>query len=102
MPFVSGWDEQDCPVEVNGAIDFYATIVVKGENLTTDWLSKVVKGAYYNGGNEIETTIGDIIDYGDGRFSVDINFNMPFDEGRTVKFEVDGVQSAWMPMIKAN
>lgn len=101
MPFVDGWDEKNCPVEV-GANDFYASLVVKGENLTTDWLTKAIKGAYYNGGNEIESTIGDIIDYEDGRFGTDINFAFPYGEGDRVKFEVDGVQSAWMNLVKDN
>ena len=101
VPFVDGWDQENCPVEV-GENDFYATIIVKGENLTTDWLSKAVKGAYYNGGNEIDSTTGEIIDYGDGKFAFDINFAFPYGEGDRVKFEVDGVQSAWMTMIKAN
>ena len=101
VPFVDGWDQGNCPVEVS-ATDFYATITVKGENLTTEWLSNAVKGAYYNGGNEIETTIGYIADYGDGKFDVDINFAFVLGEGDRAKFEVDGVQSAWMPMIKAN
>ena len=101
MPFVNGWDETNCPVEV-GENDFYATVVVKGENLTTDWLSRAVKGAYYNGGNEIESTTGEIIDYEDGKFGFDINFSFVFASNETVKFEVDGVQSAWMTMIKAN
>lgn len=101
MPFVNGWEQANCPVEV-GVNNFFASIVVKGENLTTDWLSKVVKGAYYNGGNEIESTIGDIIDYEDGNFGFDINFASVYGEGDTVKFEIDGVQSAWMPLIKAN
>lgn len=101
MPFVDGWDEKECPVEV-GANDFYASITVKGENLTTDWLSKAVKGAYYNGGNEIESTISNITDYENGTFSVDINFAFVYGEGDRAKFEVDGVQSAWMSLIKAN
>lgn len=101
MPFVDGWDEKNCPVEV-GENNFYASLVVKGENLTTDWLAKVVKGAYYNGGNEIESTNGEIIDYEDGKFGVDINFAFAYGEGDSVKFEVDGVQSAWMTLIKAN
>ena len=101
VPFVDGWDQKNCPVEV-GENDFYATIVVKGENLTTDWLSKAVKGAYYNGGNEIEGTTGSIADYEDDKFGVDINFAFVFAEGDRAMFEVDGVQSAWMPMIKAN
>lgn len=101
MPFVAGWNEKDCPVEVSEN-NFYATLTVKGENLTTDWLSHAVKGAYYNGGNQIETTNGDIVDYEDGKFAVDINFAFVFGEGDMAKFEVDGVQSAWIPMIKAN
>ena len=101
VPFVDGWDQINCPVEV-GENDFYATIIVNGENLTTDWLAKVVKGAYFNGGNVFEGTTGDITDYGDGRFAFDINFAFAYGEGDSVKFEVDGVQSAWMPMIKAN
>ena len=101
MAFVDGWDQKNCPVEV-GANDFYATLTVKGENLTSDWLAKAVKGGYYNGGNVIESTIDNIIDYEDGRFGVDIIFAYVYGEGDTVQFEIDGVQSAWMPMIKAN
>ena len=101
VPFVSGWEQEQCLAEVSEN-DFYVTIYVKGENLTTDWLSNAVKGAYYNGGNEIETTIGDIYDYEDGVICVDINFNAVFGEGDTVKFEVDGVQSALTPMIKSS
>ena len=101
MPFVDGWDEKQCPVEV-GQNDFYASLVVKGENLTIDWLSKVVKGAYYNGGNVIDSTIANITDYEDGNFGFDINFAFVYGEGDSVKFEIDGVQSAWMPIIKAN
>ena len=101
VPFVDGWDQGNCPVEVS-ATDFYATIIVKGENLTTDWLTNAVKGAYYNGGNEIEGTVGSIADYGDDKFGIDINFAYVYGDGDTVMFEVDGVQSAWMSMIKAN
>ena len=101
MPFVDGWDEHNCPVEVSEN-NFYATLVVKGENLTIDWLSKVVKGAYYNGGNKIESTTGEINDYEDGKFVFDINFAFAFASNESVKFEVDGVQSAWMTMIKSN
>lgn len=101
VPFVDGWDQKNCPVE-GGVNDFYTTITVKGENLTTDWLSKAVKGAYYNGGNAIESTTGEIYDYGDGTFGFDINFAFPYGVGDTAKFEIDGVQSAWMSLIKAN
>lgn len=101
MPFVDGWDEKQCPVEV-GENNFYATLVVKGENLSTDWLSKAVKGGYYNGGDVIEGTTGEIIDYGNGQFGVDINYAFAYGEGDSVKFEVDGVQSAWMPIHRAN
>lgn len=101
VAFVNGWEQANCPVEVSAA-DFYATVFVKGENLTKDWLTKAVKGAYYNNSEGIETTIGDIYDYEGGIIAVDINFSAVFGEGDTVKFEVDGVQSAWMPMYKAN
>ena len=101
MPFVNGWEQANCPVEVSAA-DFYATVFVKGENLTKDWLTKAVKGAYYNNSGEIETTIGDIQDYEGGMIAVDINFSSVFGEGDTAKFEVDGVQSAWIPLYKAN
>lgn len=101
VPFVDGWDQKNCPVEVS-ANDYYATLSVKGENLTTDWLSKAVKGAYHNGGNEIESTISNITDYENGTFSVDINFASVYGEGDTAKFEIDGVQSAWMNIVKAN
>ena len=101
MPFVDGWDQGNCPVEV-GANDFYATLAVKGENLTTDWLSKAVKGGYYNGGDVIESTISNITDYGDGSFGFDINFAYVYGEGDTAKFEIDGVQSAWMTLYKGN
>ena len=101
VPFVDGWDQKNCPVEVEVG-DFYATVLFKGENLTVDWLSHAVKGAYRDNSDIIETTIGDIVDYEDGRFSVDIYFNAVFEEGETVKFEVDGVQSAWMSLYKAN
>lgn len=101
VPFVEGWDQENCPVEV-GENDFYATIVVKGENLTIDWLTNAVKGGYYNGGDVIESTIGEVNDYGNGKFGVDVVFAFSYGEGDRVKFEVDGVQSAWMTMIKAN
>ena len=101
MAFVNGWEQERCPVEVSAA-DFYATVFVKGENLTKDWLIKAVKGAYYNNSGEIDTTIGDICDYEGGVICVDINFNAVFGEGDTAKFEVDGVQSAWMSLYKAN
>lgn len=101
MPFVDGWKETECPAEVS-VNDFYAAVFVKGENLTKDWLSKAVKGAYYNGGNEIVSTIGDIYEYENGVISIDINFAFMYSEGNTVKFDVDGVQSAWMSLIKAN
>ena len=101
MSFINGWEQANCPVEVSAA-DFYATVFVKGENLTKDWLIKAVKGAYYNNSEEIVTTIGDIYDYEGGIIAVDINFSAVFGVGDTVKFEVDGVQSAWMPLQKAN
>lgn len=101
MPFVDGWKETECPAEVS-VNDFYAAVFVKGENLTKDWLSKAVKGAYYNGGNEIVSTIGDIYEYENGVISIDINFAFTYSEGNTVKFDVDGIQSAWMSLIKAN
>lgn len=101
MPFVNGWENESCPVEVS-ANDFYATVFVKGENLTKDWLTKAVKGAYYNNSAEIATTNGDIYDYEGGIIAVDINFSAVFGEGDTAKFEVDGVQSAWMTLHKAN
>lgn len=101
VPFVNGWEQANCPVEVS-ASDFYATVFVKGENLTKDWLTNAVKGAYYNNSVEIETTIGDIYDYEGGIIAVDINFSAVFGEGDTAKFEVDGVQSAWMSLYKAN
>lgn len=101
MGFVNGWDQERCPAEVS-ANDFYATVFVKGENLTKDWLSKAVKGAYYNNSEEIETTNGDIYDFEGGIIAVDINFSAVFGEGDSVKFEIDGVQSAWMSLYKAN
>ena len=101
VPFVDGWDQKNCPVEV-GENDFYATITVRGENLTTDWLSKAVKGGYYNGGDLIEGTVGEIIDYGDGGFGFDIIYAFPHGEGDTVQFEIDGIKSALMHSIKAN
>lgn len=101
VPFVDGWDQENCPVEV-GENDFYATLVVKGENLTIDWLSKAVKGGYYNGGNEIESTISNITDYEDGKFGFDVNFAFVYGQGDTVKFEIDGVTSAWMVTSKSN
>lgn len=101
VAFANGWEQATCPVEVSAA-DFYATVHVKGENLTKDWVSKAVKGAYYNNSQEIETTIGDIFEFEGGIIAVDINFSAVFGEGDTAKFEVDGVQSAWMPLYKAN
>ena len=101
VPFVDGWDQGNCPVEV-GENDFYATLIVNGENLTTDWLAKVVKGAYYNGGDAIDSTNGEVIDYGDGKFGFDINFAFPYGEGDSVQFEIDGIKSAWMTLQKAN
>ena len=101
VPFVDGWDQENCPVEVSDN-SFYAVITVKGENLTTDWLSQAVKGGYYNGGNVIESTIGNITDYEDGKFGVDINFAYVYGEGDTVMFEIDGVKSAWMTTSKSN
>lgn len=101
MPFVDGWDQENCPVEV-GVNDFYAVIIVKGENLTKDWLTNAVKGGYYNGGNVIESTIGEINDYGNGEFGIDIYFSQVYGEGDTVQFEIDGVKSAWMNTSKSN
>ena len=101
VPFVDGWDQENCPVEV-GVNDFYAVIIVKGENLTKDWLSQAEKGGYYNGGNVIESTIGDITDYEDGTFGVDIYFSHVYGEGDTVQFEIEGVKSAWMTTTKSN
>ena len=101
VAFVNGWKQETCPVEVSEN-DFYASVFVKGENLTKDWLAKAVKGAYYNNSSEIATTNGDIVDYGEGIIAFDINFSAVFGEGDTVKFEIDGVQSAWMPLYKAN
>ena len=101
MPFVDGWDQENCPVEV-GVNDFYAVIIVKGENLTKDWLSQAEKGGYYNGGNVIESTIGDITDYEDGTFGVDIYFSHVYGEGDTVQFEIEGGESAWMATTKSN
>ena len=101
VPFVNGWEQEQCTAEVSVS-DFYVTIYVKGENLTRDWLTNAVKGAYYNGGNAIETTIGDIYDYEGGVICVDINFNAVFGEGDTAQFEIDGVKSAWMNISKSN
>ena len=101
VPFVDGWDQKNCPVEV-GANDFYASLTVKGENLTIDWLTKAVKGGYYNGGNVIEGTAGNIADYGNGEFGVDINYANEYGEGDMVQFEIDGVKSAWMTTSKSN
>ena len=101
VPFVDGWDQENCPVEVS-ANSFYAVIIVKGENLTKDWLTNAVKGGYYNGGNVIESTIGEIIDYGNGEFGIDIIFAHVYGEGDTVQFEIDGVKSAWMNTSKSN
>ena len=101
VPFVDGWDQENCPVEVSDN-SFYATIIVKGENLTTDWLTQAIKGGYYNGGNVIESTTSNITDYEDGRFGVDINFAYVYGEGDTVQFEIDGVKSAWMNTSKSN
>ena len=101
VPFVDGWNQENCPVEV-GENDFYATIAVKGENLTTDWLSKAVKGGYYNGGDVIEGSAGEIHDYGDGGFGFDVIYAFPYGEGDTVQFEIDGIKSAWMNISKSN
>ena len=101
MPFVDGWDQKNCPVEV-GENNFYASITVKGENLTTDWLSKAVKGGYYNGGDVIEGTVGNITDDEDGAFSFDIIYAFPYGEGDSVQFEIDGIKSAWMTTTKSN
>ena len=101
VPFVDGWDQKNCPVEV-GENNFYATLVVKGENLTTDWLSKAVKGGYYNGGDVIEGTFGNIADYDVDTFGFDIIYAFPYGEGDRVQFEIDGIKSAWMTLQKAN
>lgn len=101
VPFVEGWDQERCPVEVSDN-DFYATLTVKGENLTLDWIYQLTKVAYLNNGNENEATIGDIVDYEDGRFSFDVNFSQVFGEGDSVQFEVNGVKSSRMAMYKAN
>ena len=101
VPFVDGWDQKNCPVEV-GENNFYASITVKGENLTTDWLSKAVKGGYYNGGDVIEGTVGNITDDEDGAFSFDIIYAFPYGEGDSVQFEIDGIKSAWMTTTKSN
>ena len=101
VQFANGWEQENCPVEVSPN-DFYATVFVKGENLTKDWLTNAVKGAYYNNSEAIETTIGDIMDFEGGMIAVDFNFSAVFGEGDTAKFEIDGVQSAWMPLYKAN
>lgn len=101
MPFVDGWDQENCPVEVNDN-NFYAVVIVKGENLTKDWLTNIVKGGYYNGGNELETTIGDITDYENGSFGIEIYFSHVYGEGDTVRFVIDGITSAWMNATKSN
>ena len=101
VPFVDGWDEERCPVEAS-EVDFYATIFFKGDNLTKEWLTQAIKGAYHNGGSENEATLGDIYIYDDGVIAVDFNFNFPFGEGESVQFDIAGVKSAWMPMYKAN
>lgn len=101
MPFVDGWDQENCPVEV-GENNFYATLVVKGENLSKDWLSKAVKGGYYNGGDVIEGTTGEITDHDNGKFGVDINYAFTYAVGDSVQFEIDGIKSAWMNTSKSN
>ena len=101
VPFVDGWDQKNCPVEV-GANDFYATLTVKGENLTSDWLTKAVKGGYYNDGDVIEGTVANIIDYEDGRFGFDIIYAFSYAVGDRVQFEIDGVKSAFMNTSKSN
>lgn len=99
VPFVDGWKQEHCLIETLRD-NYYATIFVKGNNITTDWLSNVVKGAYYNGGNEIEGTISDITDNGDGTYSFNFNSASAFSASDTIQFEIDGVQSAWMNMVK--
>ena len=56
MPFVAGWKQEYCLIDTLRD-NYYATISVKGNNITTDWLANVEKGAYYNGGNEIKGPI---------------------------------------------
>lgn len=101
MPFVEGWKNVNCPVEVSEGVDFYATLILKGENLTEEWLRQVIKGAYYNGGSENEATISILVDDELG-VSVDFNFNFPFGDGDRVQFDINGVKSSWMPMYKGN
>lgn len=100
MPFVAGWKQEYCLIDTLRD-NYYATISVKGNNITTDWLANVEKGAYYNGGNEIKGTISDITDNGDGTFSMNFYSASAFSASDTIKFEIDGVQSAWMNTSKA-
>lgn len=100
VTFASGWKQENCLIETLRD-NYYASIFVRGNNITTDWLSNVVKGAYYNGGNEIEGTISDITDNEDGTFSINFYSASVFAPSNTIKFEIDGVQSAWMNMVKA-
>ena len=102
VPFVEGWENVNCPVEVNGGVDFYATLMIKGENLTDEWLRQVIKGAYYNGGSDNEATVSVLANEEDGEAFVDFTFNFPFGDGDRVQFDIDGVKSAWMTMYKAN
>lgn len=101
VPFVEGWKEERCPVEASER-DFYATLTIKGENFTLDWINGISKVAYLNGGNENEATIGEVYDFEDGRFAFDVNFAQVFGEGDAVQFDINGVKSGWMPMYKAN
>ena len=101
VPFVDGWNQENCPVEV-GSKDFYATFTVTGENLTSDWLTKAVKGGYYNGGDVIDGTVGNIVDYENGKFGFDIIYAFSYAVGDRVQFEIDGVKSAWMNTFKSN
>lgn len=100
VPFVDGWEQANCLIETLRD-NYYATIFVKGNNITTDWLTNAVNGAYYNGNNEIEGTVSDITDNGDGTFSINFYSASVFVQGNTIKFEIDGVQSAWINLVKA-
>lgn len=102
MPFVDGWENVNCPVEVREGVDFYATLVIKGENLTEEWLRQVIKGAYYNGGSVNEATVSIALYEEVGDAIVNFTFNFPFGDGDRVQFDIDGVKSAWMTMYKAN
>ena len=100
MSFVDGWKQENCLIETLRD-NYYATISVKGNYITTDWLSNVAKGAYYNGGNEIKGNVSDITDNGDGTFSINFYSASAFSASDTIKFEINGVQSSWMNMVKA-